>query len=68
MLRKESAESKRTFAKVWVHEVLRVFYDRLIEDTDKDWLYNKLRQVVRDQFRENFEQAMDTLPRDNEGR
>ncbi|KAJ8931053.1 hypothetical protein NQ314_016082, partial [Rhamnusium bicolor] len=66
MLRKESAESKKTFAKIWTHEVLRVFYDRLVEAQDKMWLYNKLRACVKDSFRENFEQAFEDLPRNAE--
>ncbi|XP_018571400.1 dynein heavy chain 12, axonemal [Anoplophora glabripennis] len=67
MLRKESAEQKKTFAKIWVHEVMRVFYDRLIEKKDKEWLYSKLRTSVKDQFRENFEVCFENLPREADG-
>lgn len=67
MLRKESAENKRTFAKIWVHEVMRVFYDRLIEEKDKDWLYEKLRATVNYHYRENFEIALENVPREENG-
>lgn len=68
MLRKESAESKRTFAKIWVHEVMRVFYDRLIEEKDKEWLYEKLRTIVNYHFRENLEIALENVPREENGK
>lgn len=68
MLRKESAEQKKTFTKIWVHEVMRVFYDRLVEQSDKQWLYNKLRVSVKDNFRENFEMCFENLPRDENGK
>ncbi len=32
-------ENKKTFVRLWVHEVFRVFYDRLIEDKDRAWVY-----------------------------
>lgn len=67
MLKKDSAESKRTFPKIWVHEVMRVFYDRLIEEKDKDWLYEKLRALVNYHFRENFEIALENVPREENG-
>ncbi|XP_060531522.1 dynein axonemal heavy chain 12 [Cylas formicarius] len=66
MLRKESVAHK-TFSKIWVHEVLRVFYDRLIEQTDKDWLFGMIRICVRDNFKEFFEHVFDNYPRDDNG-
>ncbi|XP_970084.2 dynein axonemal heavy chain 12 [Tribolium castaneum] len=67
MLRKECVESKVIFAKIWVHEVLRVFYDRLVEETDKNWLFAKLKLVVRDHFKEHFDTIFDNLPKDSDG-
>ncbi|KAF7282405.1 hypothetical protein GWI33_002719 [Rhynchophorus ferrugineus] len=67
MLKKESAETKKTFSKIWVHEVLRVFYDRLIEQKDKDWVYDKLRSCVKDNFRDLFDQVFDNYPRNPDG-
>lgn len=65
LVRKESAESKNFFPKLWVHEILRVFYDRLIEEADRNWLYEKIRSCVRDHLKESFDYMFDNLPLEN---
>lgn len=35
----QCVENKRTFIKLWIHEVYRVFYDRLVDDKDRTWLH-----------------------------
>ncbi|XP_069675994.1 dynein axonemal heavy chain 7 isoform X3 [Periplaneta americana] len=65
LLKKESAETKKVFIKLWVHEILRVFYDRLVDEIDRQWLYNRLRSCVKEHFKENFDASLDTLPMDN---
>ncbi|KAK5645095.1 hypothetical protein RI129_006395 [Pyrocoelia pectoralis] len=61
MLRKESAENKTIFSKIWTHEVLRVMYDRLVDDNDKSWLFNKIKTSVKSFFKEQFEQVFESL-------
>jgi hypothetical protein len=39
-----------------------VFYDRLTDNKDRHWLYNRLRHCVRENFKENFDLSLDTLP------
>ncbi|KAK4876149.1 hypothetical protein RN001_012571 [Aquatica leii] len=65
MLRKELVDTKTMFAKIWVHEVLRVMYDRLVDPVDKNWVYTKLRSSLKDFFRENFDQAFEHLKGDD---
>ena len=44
-----------------MHEVHRVFADRLIDDADREWLHNILRETVRGYFKENFDIVFDHL-------
>ncbi|XP_026673034.1 dynein heavy chain 7, axonemal [Ceratina calcarata] len=62
MIREESVESKSDFTKLWVHEILRVFGDRLIDELDRQWLFVKVREVVGSNLRENFESVFGHLP------
>ena len=39
LIKPQSVENKRTFVKLWVHEVYRVYYDRLIDNQDRNWLH-----------------------------
>ncbi|KAK9875370.1 hypothetical protein WA026_007765 [Henosepilachna vigintioctopunctata] len=66
MLRRESVTEeigRKIYARLWVHEVMRIFYDRLIEQEDKDWLFERMKIMVRDFFRDTFENTFDNLPR-----
>jgi hypothetical protein len=49
--------------RLWIHEVLRVFGDRLVDENDTNWLYNMLRECVRTHFRENFDGLLEHLGR-----
>ncbi|XP_063227776.1 dynein axonemal heavy chain 12 isoform X3 [Bacillus rossius redtenbacheri] len=62
LLKKDSLRDDKVFIKLWVHEVLRVFYDRLIDSEDCVWLYNKLRVCVEKHFKKSFDDSLDTLP------
>ena len=63
MIKKESAESKTTFIKLWVHEILRVFGDRLIDTKDSQWLFEKIKETVQSVFRESFNLVFEHLPK-----
>uniref|UniRef100_A0A8B9L9M7 Dynein axonemal heavy chain 12 n=1 Tax=Astyanax mexicanus TaxID=7994 RepID=A0A8B9L9M7_ASTMX len=55
LLKKESLENKRTMIRLFVHEVFRVFYDRLVDDQDRDWLYKLMKNIVKEHFKESFD-------------
>jgi dynein heavy chain, axonemal len=37
--------------RLWVHEMMRVFSDRLIDEGDRDWLVETLKRAVEKHFR-----------------
>ncbi|XP_047030670.1 dynein axonemal heavy chain 12 [Helicoverpa zea] len=64
LLRKESADNKKTFVKVWVHEIMRVFYDRLVDDDDRAWFFEVLKKSTKDFMKDTFENALDIYQND----
>lgn len=38
--------------RLWAHEVLRVFYDRLIDDVDRLWIGTQLTELTEKHFKE----------------
>ena len=40
--------------RLWTHEVLRVFYDRLVDDTDRLWMGRTLTALVETHFKEKL--------------
>lgn len=63
LLQKESVETKVTFIRLWVHEIWRVFGDRILDNTDRDWLFSQIREIIKLNFKDTFETAFDYLPK-----
>ncbi len=42
--------SEIEFIKVWAHECMRVFHDRLIDQKDQDFFKNQLKNIVKENF------------------
>ncbi|XP_025190774.1 dynein heavy chain 7, axonemal [Melanaphis sacchari] len=61
MFRKESFSNRKVFVRLWVHEVMRVFYDRLVDENDRCWLFNKIRVCVNTNFQEIFDVVFNDL-------
>ncbi|KAM3869140.1 dynein axonemal heavy chain 12-like [Diretmus argenteus] len=61
LLKKESLESKHTMIHLFVHEVFRVYSDRLVDDKDRAWLYKLMNNTLRDHFEESFDHVFDHL-------
>lgn len=64
LLKKESLESKHTLIHLFVHEVFRVFYDRLVNAEDQAWLYRLMNTIVKEHFKENFDTVFEHLKSD----
>lgn len=63
MIRIESVETRSDFTKLWVHETLRVFGDRLIDTKDRHWLFVRIRETVTSNLRESFDTVFNYLPK-----
>ncbi|NXY12857.1 DYH7 protein, partial [Atrichornis clamosus] len=55
LIKKSAVENKRVMIRLFVHEVFRVFYDRLVEDSDRAWLFNLVKDIVKEHFKEGFD-------------
>ncbi|EFN75889.1 Dynein heavy chain 7, axonemal [Harpegnathos saltator] len=47
--------------RLWVHEVLRVYGDRLIDETDNKWLVEQLRKTMRERMQGDMDQLFADL-------
>jgi dynein heavy chain len=50
-----------------VHEVFRVFYDRLVDDLDRKWLYEYVVSTTSECFRDNFHAIFSNLDSEQTG-
>ncbi|XP_060934159.1 dynein axonemal heavy chain 12-like [Limanda limanda] len=66
LLRKESLQNKNTMISLFVHEVFRVYYDRLVDNKDRAWLYQLMNNILNDHFSEDFGQVFDNLKQGSE--
>ena len=53
---------------LWTHEVLRVYYDRLVEDSDRAWLVTYLKKIVKTHFDRNFDELFKHLDFNKDGK
>ena len=60
-LPRENAENKKLFTRLWVHESLRSFYDRLFVEEHREAVFQVIRTCVKTIFRENFDSAFEHL-------
>lgn len=40
--------------RLWVHEILRVYGDRLVDESDTSWLVELIRKVLQNRMDENM--------------
>ena len=68
MLSEPSIVPEPTIMKrLWVHEVMRVYYDRLVEDSDRVWIVGFLKETMNKVFNTNFDELFKKLDFNNDG-
>ncbi len=53
---------------MWIHEIFRVYYDRLVDDSDRKWLYEYTIKVTTDELKENFHSILSFLDTNRTGK
>lgn len=61
LLKKDSIDNKKMYAKIWCHEIMRVFFDRLVNDEDRTRAYEKLSKCVQLHFKDKLEELFEDL-------
>ncbi|XP_055336177.1 dynein axonemal heavy chain 7-like isoform X2 [Paramacrobiotus metropolitanus] len=44
--------------RLWIHEVFRVYYDRLVDDNDRRWFFAATKRTVENSFRDNIDNVL----------
>lgn len=66
---KDKINSTDVMARLWTHEVWRVFADRLINDDDRQLMLRSVREIMRKELGLNFDTVFEHLDKpDAEGK
>lgn len=57
----EAMEDLVAMKRLWVHEILRVYYDRLVDDVDRTWIIGALHTVCKDKLDQDINEMFARL-------
>lgn len=57
----EGTETINSMRRLWAHEVLRVYGDRLVDDQDRNWLFNVLKETIDSKMSETSDVLFERL-------
>lgn len=57
----EAMEDLVAMKRLWVHEILRVYYDRLVDDEDRSWIVTTLHAVSKARLGQNINEMFSRL-------
>ncbi|KAF5288622.1 hypothetical protein FQR65_LT11993 [Abscondita terminalis] len=57
----EAIEDLLAMKRLWVHEVLRVYYDRLVDDLDRAWIIKMLHDVCKKKLNVDLDEMFERL-------
>lgn len=63
----DKVTSKNHMIRLWLHEVLRVIFDRLVDDKDRTWCNQFLREVIKKHFGIEMNELLAHLRQDASG-
>nr|KAJ3423148.1 Dynein heavy chain 7, axonemal [Polyrhizophydium stewartii] len=66
--RPDTVSEPHKMIRLWLHEQFRVFYDRLIDDDDRRWLFDYSKKVVSQAFEADFNTVFRTYDGDADGK
>ncbi|XP_069141245.1 dynein axonemal heavy chain 3-like isoform X4 [Argopecten irradians] len=65
----EGNDASHKIMRLWVHEVYRVFYDRLVDETDRETYFGLVKHCIETQFKEKMNILFKhLLPQENDQR
>jgi len=68
LLKKGECEGPERHIRLWTHEILRVFGDRLIEEADRRWMLGQLRECTQKVYQVSFDTVFAHLDENQDGK
>ena len=66
--RSDTVSVPHKMVRLWLHESNRIFYDRLIDDDDRKWLFDHSKKVVSQSFEADFNVVFADYDFDHDGK